>query len=281
MKTLIYIVLILIIMHFVNKFLSKYKFPKIGAVAFVTGAVKSGKSTFAYGLAESTYRRVHFRWRIRCFFCKLFKKELPEEPLFYSNIPVGIPYVKLTKKMLLRKTRCRFGSVVFIDEATLVADSQLIKNMELNERMTLFFKLFGHMSHNGTCIINSQTIADTHYSVKRSLGAYFYVHHITKWLPFFNLIHIRECLYSDDNTSLVNSVTRDAELDMRKVIVRKSVWKRFDSIAFSSLTDDLPVDDNLIVLGKKDSLKVEKITSFRDFVSIDDKYLDKGQDNEG
>lgn len=237
----------------------------------VTGAVKSGKSTFACGLALSNYKRSRRKWHIRKFFAKLFKKEIPEEPLFYSNIPVSIPYVPVTKEVLLRKQRIRFGSVMFIDEATLVADSQLIKDDVLNESLTLFFKLYGHMSHSSLLVVNSQCIADTHYSIKRSLGAYYYVHHITKWIPFFNIIHVRECLYSDDNSTLINTVTQDAELDLRKVFVLKSVWKKFDSHAFSSLTDDLPVSDKVVVA---DSLKVKKIVSFRNFKTIPKEFID-------
>lgn len=273
MKVLVYIILILIIAFFVRKFLQLFKIPVVGSVCMVTGAVKSGKSTFAYGCAEANYRRVHFAWKIRVWLCKLFKRKPPEEPLFYSNIPVGVPYVKLTTAQILRQHRCRYGSVVFIDEATLLADSQLIKDMDINERINLYFKLFGHMSHGGKCIINTQCIADTHYGIKRSLGNYFYVHHLVKWLPFFNLVYVRECLYSDDNTT-TNAVTKDAELDLRRVIIRKSVWKRFDSYAFSSLTDDLPVDDKVIKPVKNGSLKVEKVISFRKFRSIDKKFLE-------
>ena len=219
------------------------------------------------GLILSRYRSLHRKWFIKRIFAKIFNKDIPDEPLIYSNIPLSVPYVPITEDLLFRKKRFRFGSVILIDETTLVADSMLIKDMELNERLTLFNKLIGHELHgSGLIVYNSQTISDVHFSLKRALGNYFYVHHTSSWLPFFNLIYVRELLYSDDNSTMVNAITKDAELDMRKVIVRKSVWKKYDSCAFSSFTDDLPVEDNMIVT---DDLKVRELVSFRTFNTIE------------
>ena len=66
---------------------------------------------------------------------------LQPEPLLYSNIPLSCPYVPLTKELLLRKKRFVYGSTVLISEASLVADSQLIKDKVINERLLKFFKL--------------------------------------------------------------------------------------------------------------------------------------------
>ena len=107
------------------------------------------------------------------------------EPLLECSKVDAKSYVKITEDLLLRKVRPRFGSVIFIDEASLVADSQLIKDMELNETLLLFNKLIGHETKGGCVIYDTQCISDVHFSIKRSLSEYFYIHHLTKWTPFF------------------------------------------------------------------------------------------------
>lgn len=273
MKYIIWFILIAIALHFINKFLSRYKFPKVGAMALFTGGIKAGKSTCAVGTALSEYRRRRRYCAIRNWFNKIFKKPLQEEPLIYSNIPLSVPYVELTEDLILRRKRFRYGSVIYVNEASLFADSMLIRDMELNERLTLFNKLIGHELKGGCIIYDTQCIVDNHFSIKRSLSNYFYVHHLTKGFPFFLVAHIRECLYSDDSTSLVNAVTKDAEMDLRKVIIPKSTWKKFDAYAFSSLTDDLPVEDKVVVA---DSLKVKKIVSFREFKTLPKEFVKRG-----
>ena len=277
MKYIIWIILIFVVMHFVNKFLSNYKFPKVGAMALFTGGVKAGKSTCAVGTALSEYKHRHRTWAIRSWFGKLFKKPQVEEPLLYSNIPLSVPYVELTEDLILRKKRFRYGSVIYVNESSLFADSMLIKDMLLNERLSLFNKLIGHELKGGCIIYDTQCIVDNHFSIKRCLSNYFYVHHLTKSFPFFLVAHIRECMYSDDTTSVVNSVNKDVELDLRKVIIPKSTWKKFDAYAFSSLTDDLPVEDKITIA---DSLKVKNIVSFREFRTLPKDFVKRGDNNE-
>lgn len=245
--------------------MKKYKLPKISCVSLVTGGVKSGKSTFSVHLAISTYKRIHLRWKVRSFFQKALNKKVDEEPLLYSNIPLSVPYVPISLDMLLRKTRARYGSVAYVNEASLVADQMLYKNDDLNERLTLFNKLFGHSTCGGYLIYDTQCVGDVHYSVKRSLSNYFYIHHIEKRLPFFLVAYVREERYSDDN-NVVNSYDKDVEEELKKVLIPKSVWKKFDCYCFSTFTDNLPVADN--VVESTDDLKAHQIVSFREFKSL-------------
>ena len=53
---------------------------------------------------------------------------------------------------------------------------------------------------------------------------------------------------------------------MKKVIIPKSVWKKFDSYCFSCLTDNLPVSANVVT--DTDDLKAREIVSFRQFKTI-------------
>lgn len=243
-----------------------FKVPKIACVSLTTGGVKSGKSTFSVYLAISTYKRIHRRWKVRKVFQTLFNKPIDEEPLLYSNIPLSVPYVPITLELLQRKIRPRYGSVAYVNEASLLCDQMLFKDDELNERLTLFNKLFGHETCGGYLVYDTQCIGDVHYAVKRSLSNYFYVHHLEKRIPFFLVAKVREERYSDDKGTITNTYSEDVEENLKTVIIPKSVWKKFDAYCFSVLTDSLPVSDS-VIKGTTD-LKAHDIVSFRKFKTI-------------
>lgn len=283
MKILFIIALILVITFFIRKFLSRFKFPKTTSVAIFTGGIKVGKSAVSLAHALSEYRRVLFGYKLECFFIKILnifirKKEnkisFSEKPLFYSNIPLrDIPFVPLTTEHLLRKKRIAYKSVCFVDEASLVADSQLIKDKVVNTQLLLFFKLFGHETHGGKCILNSHCLSDLHFSLKRVTSQYFYIHSLTKYIPFFIVANLREERYSEDNTT-VNSYDTDIEDSVKRVLIRKSIFKKYDSFCYSYLTDYLETDNenDEILLNKFDDLKASSVVSFRpEFIELKSK----------
>ena len=255
------------------KFYFKFKSPKVGAIALVTGGVKTGKSAVSVGIALSNYKRSVFNWKISCILTKFvncFKKRekrysMPERPLLYSNIPLRyVNYIPLTTEHLLRQKRLAYKSVVLIDEASLVADSMLVKNNVVNLELLLFFKLFGHETKGGLAVVNSHNITDLHFALKRTTSQYFYIHHLTKFIPFFVCASMREERFSDDN-SVVNVYQEDLEESLKLYLMPKKVFKKYDSYCFSALTDDLPVDTykDTIRKGKYHSLKSKNIVSFR------------------
>ena len=134
----------------------KFKKPKISCMALVTGGVKAGKSTFSCALALSKYKSQVRKVRFANFFRRIFRKELFEKPLLYSNVPLNCEYVPLTDDLLLRKQRFVFRSVIYAQEASLIADSQLIKNLDINQRLLLFNKLIGHETKGGYLISETQ-----------------------------------------------------------------------------------------------------------------------------
>ena len=136
----------------------KLKKPKIACVALVTGGVKAGKSTFSLALALSKYKSQCRKVKIANFFRILFRKEPFEKPLLYSNVPLACDYVPLTDDLLLRKERFVYRSVIYAQEASLIADSQLIKNFNINQRLLLFNKLIGHETKGGYLIYDTQSI---------------------------------------------------------------------------------------------------------------------------
>lgn len=264
MKIIIYIILIGVIVLLCKFLLPKFKSPKIGSVALVTGAIKGGKSSFAFVLAYRQYKRALFNWRVRSFFQRLFHKKVDEKPLFYSNIPLDINYCLLNQDIIERKNRIRFKSCTFIDECSLLADSQLYKDQVINEELMLFTKLYGHSSHGGTMVINTQSYNDLHYSMSRCISQVFYVHHTTKWLPFIAIAWVRE-LIVDTNDNTVNVFNEDTEETLKPYIYLKKYWKKYDTYAFSDFTDNLPVYDNVV---RSKDLKVKKLISFRDFKTL-------------
>lgn len=254
-----------------------YKSLNVGSLSMITGGVKCGKSTLAVYVTLKEYRRAVRKVKIYNFFCRLFgrsSKQL-EIPLLYSNIPLGVPYVPVTEDLLLRKTRFVYRSVIYINEASLVADSQLIKDMDLNTRLLLFNKLIGHETKGGKLIYDTQTVSDVHYTVKRSLSEYFYIHHLRKGL-FFLTAYVIENRYSEDG-SVVTVSQDDLEESgqLKKVLLSKKTWKYFDCYCFSVLTDELPVERNIVKAAP--TLKAEKIVSFRPMIN---KMINKEEKNE-
>lgn len=249
--------------------------PKINSLTMVTGGVKSGKSTFSVYLAITTYKRSLRSVKIKNFFRKLLKKDLLELPLLYSNVPLGVDYVPLTTDMILRSYRFAYGSVIYCQEASLVADSLLIKDKDINLSLLVFNKLIGHETKGGYLIYDTQSIADVHYSIKRSVSNYFYIHHLVK-IPFFVIAYVRECIYSEDG-SVINAVTKDVEEDLKKVLIPKSVWKKFDCYCLSTLTDERPVATGVVKSNIKSDLKCYNIVSFRPELNF---HIKKGGKNE-
>lgn len=256
---MVYFVLILfILLFFVIK--KKFKSLKLGSLALITGGVKCGKSTLSVSLVVKRYKKVLRLTKISNFFRKLLKKSLLEIPLLYSNIPLSVPYVLVTRELLLRKVRARYNSVIYIQEASLVADSQLVKDNDINNMLLLFNKLIAHSGVN-LLVYDTQSIADVHYSIKRSLSNYFYIHHLINipLVPFL-IAYVQEYRYSDDGSVVAITGDKDLENSLKRVFILKKTWKLFDSHCFSVLTDNLPVLDNVV---KAKTLKCNEIVSFR------------------
>ncbi len=261
------------------------KIPKLGDIALITGGVKTGKSmlTVCMAIRELRKRKVktfiynHF-WRhvINMTIVKWTKKSqdpIPkrkrkEYPLLYSTIPLRVDYVPLTKEILERKQRVVYGSVVFVDEASLIADAQMKRDHSLDEPLTLFHKLFGHMSRGGILLINTQSVSDLHFSTKKCINSYLWIHHQIK-LPFVSLLFVRELAYQydQDGQGTVNTFDRDVEDDLKLIFVPHSVWRKYDRYCYSILTDHMEAPRKKR-RAKRSELKTKYIVSFRNFTTF-------------
>lgn len=247
-------------------YLKKCKRLIVDHVHLITGGVKSGKTTLAVAVAVKQYKKVHFAWKVRRFFSRFlfWKKDKPEEPLLYSNIVLSVPYVPLTDELINRKERFAYKSVVLISESSLVADSFDIKNKDFNDNLSLYNKLFGHETHGGYLIYETQSLSDNHFAVKRVLCRFTIITKCIKVFPFFLFFKTADVMYNaDDSVNLNNLFGDDADRAGRYVMVPKSVWKKFDCYTYSAFTDDLPVADNVIALPKGASLKTKYLLHVR------------------
>lgn len=251
--TAILIIIAIIAIILLVQFFKLRKVPKLGCLALITGGVKTGKSTLAIYLAIKQNKHQRRKWRIYMTLRKVLTfLPVREEPLLYSNVPLaGVKYVPLTVELLLREKRFNYRSTIYVQEASLVEDSQMFKDMDINERLLYFNKLIGHETRGGGIIYDTQAIQDCHYAIKRSISSYIWIHHNVK-VPFFVLVYVREMFYSEDNNS-VNVFNEDVEETLLRIIVPKSIWKKFDAYCYSKLTDDLErvTETNFIPNTKK------------------------------
>lgn len=279
---LVFIAILIVLIVIFCKIRSKLKFPKITCLAVFTGEPKVGKSGVSLACALSQYRSVHRAWRFNCFFRKLFRKPLLEEPLLYSNIPLaGVKYCELTLQHILREVRFNFKSVIFIDEASLLCDCYLSKtDMNLSTELLKFFKLIGHETHSGYAIFNSQALSDLHIALRKCTSQYFFIHSTSsRYFPFVSYCRMREERYSEDG-ACVNNYNSDIEDTMKFCLFRKKTFKMYDSHSYSVLTDHLKTN-NIEKFNKFGvSLKAKNIISFRkEFAEMFDKELKGVDDN--
>lgn len=269
---MIFIILIVAIVAAILIF-NALKIPKCGNMILVTGGVKTGKTTLSVRLTYKLWKKQCLKVRIQNALLWIFKriskkfkdKTYKPMPLIYSNIPLEkVPFVPMTQDLLEREERFVYGSVIYMCESSLVADSMSFKDDFVNEQLLLFNKLIAHETRGGYLIYDTQSISDNHYAIKRCLSSYFYIHHATK-IPFFVLMYVRELKFSEDN-SAVNTFDGDVEEQLKLVIVPKSTWKMFDCYCYSALTDHLPVNSK--VVKKPKTLKAHNIVTFKKFKSL-------------
>lgn len=268
MNIVIVIVAIILAVLLFKFYKKNFKSITVPCVSLVTGAPKTGKSTLSIYLAIREYNNRYRSVKISNFFRKLLNKPLLIEPLLYSNIPLNVKngYVPITNDLLTGKTKFVEGSVAYIGEVSLVADSQSYRDQSLNEQLLLFNKLFGHRV-GGKLFYDTQCINDTHYSIKRCLSNYIYILKMHKCilLPFI-IMYVREERYSDDN-STINNYDSDVEDSVKKILVPKKIWKCFDYRCYRNLNNyqSLQEEHNII---HTQNLVANDIVSFKKYNTL-------------
>ena len=259
---LIIIALVLFVLYLYLKNAKKLKLPN---VYLITGGVKTGKSYLSVRLAIKQYKKNLLIAKIK----RLFNKSV-ELPILVSNIRLlNIEHTPFTIDVLERKVRLPYKSVVLIDETSLLADSMLYKDKAINEKLTIFVKLFGHYTRGGTLIFNTQSLLDNHFAFKRGLSMYLWIHSKTK-LPFITMMKVREMIYSSDSDSAtINTSTEDIEESTKTLICSNKYYKYYDCYCYSIFTDDLDVYRKDIIYKKRKDLKTCDLVSLQNWESLE------------
>lgn len=276
---MIYIILLIILFILLIWYYNKFKRIKLPNVFLCSGAVKTGKSALSVYLAIRTYRKNVFVWKLQTIICSYLKflrvkkfrdYEKPLKPMLYSNIKLlNVRHNIFTIDILMRKVRIPNKSVVLLDEVALIADSMLYKNREINAHLTLFVKLFGHYSHGGTLILNTQSIQDCHYAFKRCINSYVYIHSKIRF-PFVTLFKLQELYYSEDGSNINANINGDIEKSMLLLLIRGKYFKMYDCYCYSIFTDNLTyeVDYDKVILKSKKDLKVDELVTLQEWEGL-------------
>lgn len=217
-------------------------------VVFVSGSLKTGKTQLTLWQAFKDYEIRYRKW----WFTYIFGKcKRCDKPIFYSNVQLKLPrWVNvcwLSHDHLLRKTRLAPNCVTFVDELALVARSSDWTDKDVSDVLTDFIKLYCHETWNGAIYCDSQNLGDLHHSFKRCISTYYFIHHQSKLLPGYCIMHIKEMMVdpinADQSLDRVSSGARqDVTTTLRWCLCPKKVWKWYDRFTYSVLTDHLPLE---------------------------------------
>ena len=285
MVFIIICIVLVVILFVLYKRSTKYLFDNC---VMINGNVGGGKSLLSVKIAMNAINKAHGIWYRRThWYSKLFtfmKNE--EEPLLYSNIPIYYDrkknilfkwYRPLLPEHLSRKKRFNFRSVILIDESSLVATSLDYKDKELSEDLSIWLKLIRHELH-GTyrnlfgaypnLIINTQSKNDNHFAFDRCLNQVLYIFKNIN-IPFFRLVYVRDLLLID---SVENEFKDDIkeDLSVRWFLVPKKYYNKYNSYAYSFLSDDFELK-NLRYKPKKDRFIISTFHDWREIRKSNEK----------
>ena len=211
-NTILFIVVAALIGFAILWFLYRRNFKNIvvNCIALFTGAPKTGKDAICCMKSQFDYRHAHHVWWWKCKFCKLLKRPLPEEPLFYTNAVMSFHSLKSKKphrydknirfmslQLLLRQRRFAYKSCGWITEASLVADNMFFNDQEKNIELSLFAKLFSHETRGGKLYLSTQNPQDLHYSFKRVCSNFWFLQKSINVCNLFLIVYCREMVSND------------------------------------------------------------------------------------
>lgn len=240
--TILLITILTLIAWFIIR--KNFKVIKVPSVALITGGVKTGKSLLSVYLSIKDFKKRHRRW---WFITKILRKDV-EEPLYYTNVFITFGSSKRKRKHKLdrcikyisldhlnRDIRFNYKSIIYIQECSLMADNMDFNNKERNIDLSLFNKLIAHETRGGGVYYDTQSVLDSHYSIKRVCSSYLFILRNVNFL-LFHVLYVREMVNTENG---VNNFTDDVEMTMRKVIIPFWYHHKYDRYEYSYLTDDL------------------------------------------
>ena len=244
-KAIILIALIalgIVLLYFAYR--KNFKVLKLPSVCLVKGGVKTGKSLLSVKLSMQAYRKAHRKW----FFASRILHRSVEEPLYYTNVyttfgngkkphKLDTRIRRVTLEILLRQERFAYKSVVYIQEASLMADNMDFKNVDRNIDLSLFAKLIAHETRGGQLYLDTQSVLDVHYAFKRVSSTFLFIQKNVNF-GLFHVLYVREMINQENG---VNNFTDDVDETTRKVLIPFWWHHRYDRYEYSYLTDSLDV----------------------------------------
>ena len=244
-KAIILIALIalgIVLLYFAYR--KNFKVLKLPSVCLVKGGVKTGKSLLSVKLSMQAYRKAHRKW----FFASRILHRSVEEPLYYTNVyttfgngkkphKLDTRIRRVTLESLLRQERFAYKSVVYIQEASLMADNMDFKNVDRNIDLSLFAKLIAHETRGGQLYLDTQSVLDVHYAFKRVSSTFLFIQKNVNF-GLFHVLYVREMINQENG---VNNFTDDVDETTRKVLIPFWWHHRYDRYEYSYLTDSLDV----------------------------------------
>lgn len=240
-----------------------FKILNVPSVCLITGGVKTGKSVLSVKLSQKDFKKRHFIWKIK----RLFRSDL-EEPLYYTNVFVTFGSYRrkrphkldrciryITLEHFLRKYRFNYGSVIYVQECSLLADNMDYNDKLRNAEMSLFNKLIAHETRGGALYYDTQSPLDSHYSIKRVSSTYFFIHKKIN-LFFFLILYVREMINTENG---VNNFVDDVEVTTRKVLVPRWWFYRYNRYEYSYLTDDLDLNNTPYTKEERSLISFNKL----------------------
>ncbi|MBR2019812.1 MAG: hypothetical protein IKA05_05375 [Clostridia bacterium] len=192
---LIVVAILLIVVWFKSYHLDIYR-----SITAYTGGVGSGKTFLSVRQCVKCYKKALKTYRNQAFWAKILRREVPEKPLLFSNIPIiykkQFTSAKLTPEIVLLQCRIPEGSVVLIDEV-----SGFLNQFEYakNENVRLFdeFCRFFRQYVGGNMVINDQCSANVVLQIRRRLNT---IYNLNKHRFFLGVtsVKVREINISDE-----------------------------------------------------------------------------------
>lgn len=233
-------ILILLSIVFVLWLIIKPYIIKHDTVTLYVGGLGSGKTLIGVNDALKCLKRN----RIKVLFYNLFHpKKLKKKPLLYSTIPIRISKkelsVDLTTEHLLLQKAIVEKSVLFIDEASTVANSfenvANNKNLKTVEEFSTFFR---HYTKGGYMILTTQNTSKCNYVVRYCCNQAFQLSQFTNILNIAYCVKIRNIDLTND---VVNINQSNLEENTRN-LVGFFGRRKYNTYAFYPRYKDVPFE---------------------------------------
>lgn len=223
---IIILILALIGIFFIWK--KSYRIELYRTITAYTGGVGSGKTFMSVRQAIKCYQRALSAWNKERIKAVIMRREVPEKPLLFSNIPImykkKFTSCELTPDILLLQRRIPEGSVVMIDEV-----SAFLNQFEYakNNNVKLFdeFCRLCRQYFNGNVIINDQCSSNIVLQIRRRLNT---IYNLSKHRYFFGItmVKVREINISDE---ILSVDTKDTNNEVQTLITFGNFFKYYES----------------------------------------------------